>query len=162
MSIESKITEAAGLIREAAEQLQKSGLVLDFAITVKPQEPVVSLTVEPSGKSPPEEDPRNAGVREFMTKRVIFEPDSLTEIRIAYERYLDYFDFCDMDIEAGDAFTRCRFNRLVWKEYGDKITERIVCLEGRMARCFSGMRLIDEPSCMPREGGTASGDLGDG
>jgi hypothetical protein len=122
-----------------------------------------SFYIEPSGKSPPAipkdpNDPQIAGVREFMAKRASFEPDSFTSIRTAYERYLDYFDFCDMDIESGDALTRHRFSKLVLKEYEGKLTGAVERIGGGLARCFSGMRLIDEPSPMPQESRTAIGD----
>jgi hypothetical protein len=45
MSIEQKIVEAAQLIKEAARELEKLGLLLDFEIWIKFQPPTVSLTV---------------------------------------------------------------------------------------------------------------------
>jgi hypothetical protein len=155
--------EKAELI-ELAEALEEIGyeIVLEDRIAESPfgkAEPVkrykrLTVTIQKA-------EAREASaseLREFMKKCVSLEPDSLTGIRIAYERYLDYFGFSDKDVESGGVLTRRQFIRLVLKEYEGKLTDTVELLEGRPTRCFSGMRLIDKPSCMPQEGGTVTGD----
>jgi hypothetical protein len=45
MSIEQKMAEAARLMKEAARELEKIDLWLDFEIRIKPQPPTVGLTL---------------------------------------------------------------------------------------------------------------------
>jgi hypothetical protein len=134
-SVEFSLIGLAGLLAEhgfrvvAGEEVHES--------EYRPEKRRVILTVALKTPLPPFDN----GLMDFMEKRTVFEPEALTKMEELYAAYLDYHGFDQNEVARGEILSRHRFIRLILETYSQFVSQRIAHIDGKPARCFSGLKL---------------------
>jgi hypothetical protein len=77
----------------------------------------------------------------FVAKFFSFESSAITPIDSAYKAYFEYFDFDNDSVLLGDALSRHKFTRWVLSLYIESVEEKVCRYQGKITRCFTGVRL---------------------
>jgi hypothetical protein len=81
------------------------------------------------------------GLMDFIEKRTAFEPEALVKLEELYTAYLDHHGFDRNDAACGEMLSRHRFTRWILETYSQFVSQRIARIDGKPARCFSGLKL---------------------
>jgi hypothetical protein len=81
------------------------------------------------------------GLMDFIEKRTAFDPEALTKMEELYTAYLDHHGFDRNDAASGEILSRHRFIRLILETCGQFVSEEVARIDGKPARCFSGLKL---------------------
>jgi hypothetical protein len=77
----------------------------------------------------------------FVEKFFSFEAGVVAPIDTAYKTYFDFYYFDDDSVKIGDAMSRHKFTRWILNNYCGLTEEKVARVEGKTARCFTGVRI---------------------